>query len=149
MTNFLQPGGGSAVHVKRVDNPPPLRQRLRPPLTTQPWRIILYIGTDSVTSMGLELTTPLTLGRADLAEGHIPGVDLGPFGALDAGVSRRHAVLFCGDDGLYIRDLGSTNGTQINGFALQPKQSYRLRSGDKIELGRLQLSMSVVHTPGR
>ncbi|MCA9894532.1 MAG: FHA domain-containing protein, partial [Anaerolineae bacterium] len=39
---------------------------------------------------------------------------------------------------LYIEDLGSTNGTRINGFQLTPRQKYRLRDADELEFARLR-----------
>ncbi|GEM_PF-3270575 len=53
-------------------------------------------------------------------------------------VSRRHAEITCvsetgGADAWIIRDLGSTNGTYVNGALLTT--SYRLRVGDRIRLG--------------
>ncbi len=44
------------------------------------------------------------------------------------GVSVRHAELFTRDDGLWVRDLGSTNGTFVNGRGVQGEQS--LAAGD-------------------
>jgi pSer/pThr/pTyr-binding forkhead associated (FHA) protein len=143
MTN--QPA--STAYFQRTQNPSLQQQQVRQTQTfaANPWRIILYIGkTETVTSMGLEVSTPLTVGRADLVEGYIPGVDLGPFGGQDAGVSRRHAVLWGTQDALYIRDLGSTNGTHINGFKLQPKLTYKLRNGDRIEVGQMQCTLRIV-----
>jgi len=50
----------------------------------------------------------------------------------DTGVSRRHAeVRHEGDDHVLV-DLGSTNGTLVNG---RPIERVRLASGDRIELG--------------
>jgi FHA domain-containing protein len=143
MTN--QPG--STTYLQRAQNPTLSQQPFRQTQTfaAQPWRVILYIGkTETVMSMGLEVSTPLTIGRADLVEQYIPGVDLGPFGAQDAGVSRRHAVLWGTNDALFIRDLNSTNGTLINGFKLQPKVSYKLRNGDRIEVGQLHCTLRIV-----
>ncbi|MEL6310133.1 MAG: FHA domain-containing protein [Chloroflexota bacterium] len=37
-----------------------------------------------------------------------------------------------------MEDLGSTNGTRINGFQLTADQKYRLRDGDEIEFARLR-----------
>jgi pSer/pThr/pTyr-binding forkhead associated (FHA) protein len=84
------------------------------------------------------------LGRADPEEGYVPAIDLGPYGAHDAGVSRRHAVLFSAEGGLYIRDLGSTNGTRINGFDLEPNQAYKLHEGDRLEFGHVKTQFHVV-----
>jgi hypothetical protein len=51
----------------------------------------------------------------------------------EANVSRRHAELRPTADGWIITDLGSTNGTRVNGR--QIRGSERLRAGDEIELG--------------
>ena len=47
-------------------------------------------------------------------------------------VFRRHAQLFFRDDKWVIRDLGSTNGTRVNGV---PVGRCRLRPGDRVALG--------------
>lgn len=50
----------------------------------------------------------------------------------DAQSSRHHAEIRAGADGYRIRDLGSTNGTYLNGVAVQ---EHRLRDGDEIRIG--------------
>ena len=67
------------------------------------------------------------------------GLDMTPYGAFDCGVSRQHAMFILRRDGVYVQDLGSTNGTRINGFSLAPKRIYRLRNGDEVEFGRLRI----------
>src|SRR5438128_8443282 len=52
----------------------------------------------------------------------------------DNTVSRRHAELMPGDDGWVLRDLGSSNGTYINGLRITNK--YALKLGDQIRVGR-------------
>src|SRR5438045_2733202 len=52
----------------------------------------------------------------------------------DNTVSRRHAELTPGDDGWVLRDLGSSNGTYING--LRVTNRYILKLGDQIRVGR-------------
>ena len=54
----------------------------------------------------------------------------------DSNVSRRHAELARTDAGWTIADLGSTNGTRVNG---QRITSQVLRSGDVITLGLIEL----------
>ena len=49
-------------------------------------------------------------------------------------VSRRHAQISRDKNGYLIRDLGSKNGTFINGSQLKDS-AYRLKSGDRIEIG--------------
>jgi hypothetical protein len=51
----------------------------------------------------------------------------------DAGVGWRHALLERRWDGDWVRDLGSTNGTFVNGARIGGE--YRLQTGDVISLG--------------
>jgi len=54
----------------------------------------------------------------------------------DPGVSRRHAQVKRQPDGsLALLDLGSTNGTKINGIAIEPNILVPLKDGDRITLG--------------
>src|SRR5436190_21262525 len=47
-------------------------------------------------------------------------------------VSGRHALIICANDAYYLTDMGSSNGTQINGKRV--KGSTRLDPGDIIDL---------------
>ena len=51
-------------------------------------------------------------------------------------VSGEHAVIFQSGSDLYLEDLGSTNGTTVNG---QPIKKHLLQSGDTIEIGKYKL----------
>jgi pSer/pThr/pTyr-binding forkhead associated (FHA) protein len=56
----------------------------------------------------------------------------------DSDVSRRHAIIEVFEDELvYIRDLGSTNGTYVNG---QRVSTVKLSPSDQLKLGRCTLS---------
>ncbi len=59
----------------------------------------------------------------------------------DANVSRRHAAFIRLEQGWAISDLGSTNGTTVNGGRVE---RARLRDGDMIEIGLTRL---VYHDP--
>lgn len=48
------------------------------------------------------------------------------------GISRLHAKLMRRDDGMYLSDLNSTNGTYINGDQLDVGVDYRLEEGDMV-----------------
>src|SRR5215212_1674399 len=52
----------------------------------------------------------------------------------DNTVSRRHAELTPGDENWIIKDLGSSNGTYINGVRVTNR--YNLKLGDQIRVGR-------------
>lgn len=103
--------------------------------------LTLLVGMEGEVSPALRLVIAdeAILGRADEEGGYRPDLDLGPYGARDAGVSRRHARISQRHGALFLSDLGSVNGTRINGFALEPDQACRLREGDRVELGHLLL----------
>lgn len=51
----------------------------------------------------------------------------------EAGVSRKHARIQMEDAGIFIEDLGSSNGTKVNGETISKKQ--QLKGGDSISMG--------------
>jgi pSer/pThr/pTyr-binding forkhead associated (FHA) protein len=58
----------------------------------------------------------------------------------EATISRAHAAIGYDKDGFFMQDLGSTNGTRVNG-----KQEARiaLSDGDELRLGKLRLRITV------
>ncbi|MBC7174183.1 MAG: FHA domain-containing protein, partial [Polyangiaceae bacterium] len=68
----------------------------------------------------------LTVGRAETC-----GLPLS-----DADLSREHALIRRGDDGVWVEDLGSKNGLKVNGRVIERR---RLRDRDEIEIGRTAL----------
>jgi hypothetical protein len=77
---------------------------------------------------------PMLLGRASEAEGYRPDFDMTFYDEGDY-VSRRHARITHGRGGYFVTDLGSSNGTTVNGQTLIPHRAYRLRNGDRIKVG--------------
>jgi hypothetical protein len=51
-------------------------------------------------------------------------------------VSGEHAVIYSSAGEVYLEDLGSTNGTTVNG---QPIKKHLLQSGDSVEIGKYRL----------
>ena len=58
-----------------------------------------------------------------------------------ATVSRRHARLSLAGKALKVEDLGSTNGTALNGAALASDAPVALQTGAKLRLGDVELSI--------
>src|SRR5216117_1818974 len=73
-----------------------------------------------------ELVTPITIGRE---EGNALRLN-------DERVSRYHAKVQIEDNDIILTDLDSTNGTRVNGTAIQIR---RLRPGDQVSIGRTML----------
>ena len=57
----------------------------------------------------------------------------------DDTLSRRHARLFAEGRAIFIEDLGSTNGTLVNGTRLNPGARWAVSDGDRIEMGAVQI----------
>jgi hypothetical protein len=100
-----------------------------------------------LTLMGTDITleVPVTvraiLGRAHESNVHDPDVDLGKYGAQVLGVSRQHAALYRMNHLILIADLGSHNGTFLNGDRLEPKRFHILHDGDVIQLANLSMQI--------
>lgn len=60
----------------------------------------------------------------------------------DEEISRRHAAIRPGDGGIEIEDLGSTNGTYVNGVRIEA--TTRLAGGDTVKLGRSVIQVESV-----
>jgi hypothetical protein len=91
-------------------------------MAAQPYELKMRSGPNPGMTFPLE-QEEILLGR-DLAN----DITIG-----DPEVSRRHARFFMRDDNVFVEDLGSTNGTFLNGERISsPKQ---LRVGDVITLG--------------
>lgn len=54
------------------------------------------------------------------------------FGIAVTPISRLHAQITKRDDRYYIQDLGSSNGTYLNGMRLDSKADYLLNDGDRV-----------------
>ena len=93
-----------------------------------------------LTAAGPRGPVPITarrmlIGRAEESDVFLP----------DALLSRRHAEIEQRDDGCYLIDLGSSNGTFLNGQRVVGEQ--RLRNGDLIALGDSRLLFSDTAAP--
>ena len=88
------------------------------------------------TREGDETTVPLTGTRVTLGRFHENDV----FFPDDRGLSRRHLALEKQGDDWFVSDLGSKNGTFVNGVRLEGP--HRLRAGDVIAAGQITATLS-------
>ncbi len=82
-----------------------------------------------------------TLGRVSEGQPIMPDVDLSPYQAYAAGVSRLHAIVKRSADGMAFMDLGSANGSFLNGKRLAPNEEHPLRHGDVVALGKMKIQI--------
>jgi pSer/pThr/pTyr-binding forkhead associated (FHA) protein len=93
------------------------------------YQLIPLSGTRSRES-GWRLDLPATIGRGSEASLCID----------DESISRSHCQIYLApDESLQVRDLGSTNGTYVNGERI--RQHHSLFPGDVLQIGALTLKV--------
>lgn len=85
--------------------------------------------------------TEFTLGRVSDAQPIMPDIDLTPYQAYSSGVSRLHAVFKREGQQVFVKDLGSSNGTYLNGKRLKSNVDQPLTHGDLLSLGKLKIQI--------
>jgi hypothetical protein len=91
--------------------------------------------------------TELIVGRTTPNSSLVPDIDLSPIQAEDYGVSRLHLSLSYNPEHhtLTIVDLGSANGTYINGQRLHPHELRVLRQGDELRMAKMIMTVLFQH----
>jgi hypothetical protein len=91
----------------------------------------------------------LFIGRSSDKNAIIPDIDLAEAGGERLGVSRLHLSIKYSPDGevIQVADIGSINGTLINGRKIHTKEIKILQDSDELQLGKLILWVHFYH-PG-
>ncbi len=110
------------------------------PLTAR----LIVLGTNEIAAQfPLDVEGEHLIGRPDQMHGISPSVDLSRFDPA-GGVSRRHAKIILRAQQFLIEDLGSANGTIINGTVkLLPQIQHVLSSGDEVRIGSTSLKFVI------
>ena len=111
---------------------------LPPPLVGN--AISLHI-LDTGNILPLEGRENFTLGRTAEGQLILPDIDLSPYRAYEKGVSRLHASFHISGGQVTITDLGSVNGTRVNGKKIIPNSPLPLNHGDILTLGKLKVQV--------
>ncbi len=106
---------------------------------TDAWGSLHLLDTGQV--LPLSARNEFTMGRISEGQPIMPDIDLSPFQAYAAGVSRLHAVIKREAGRIIFMDLGSANGTYINGKRLSPNIEQIVNHGDIIALGKLKMQI--------
>jgi FHA domain len=117
--SLVMDGDDGAAVARRDRHGPDLRAGVDPRL-----EVVAAMGLDAGTAF--ELADGATMGRADGSD--IPIDD--PF------ASSVHARIFPRGQFMYIEDMGSTNGTYLNGRRLRAAE--RLKVGDTVRIGETE-----------
>jgi pSer/pThr/pTyr-binding forkhead associated (FHA) protein len=82
---------------------------------------------------GLEV--PIDRARIVIGRGRMADLAL-----AEATISRAHAAIGFDDEGFFVEDLESTNGTRVNGTRIRKQ---RLKDKDEIQMGKLVIGVSL------
>ncbi len=110
--------------------------------------ISLYL-VDSGQILHLTDRAEYSLGRTTEGQPILPDVDFSPYDAYTQGVSRLHATLKVNEQKIIITDLGSSNGTRVNGQKIMPHIDYPVNHGDVVSLGKLKIQILVRMVDGK
>jgi pSer/pThr/pTyr-binding forkhead associated (FHA) protein len=102
---------------------------------------ILILDQDEVIHLGGR--NDYTFGRSTKGQTIIPDIDLNPYNAYESGVSRLHANINITGQEVTIQDLGSANGTRLNGKRLNPHSEYPLNHGDILIFGQFKIQVLI------
>src|SRR5271163_2988821 len=87
-------------------------------------------------------TIPLALPQFKIGRGE--GCQLRP---NNDQVSREHAMFEVTSDAVFVQDLGSRNGTEVNSKKLTAHEPYTLKNGDLVKVGPLTFAVSIEGAP--
>jgi hypothetical protein len=124
-----------------ADNIPTLERRKTAqfPKDLDNWASLHLLDSGQILPLGDR--TEFTLGRVSEAQPIMPDIDLTPYQAYANGVSRLHAVLKREGKRVFVMDLGSSNGTYLNGIRLTPNVDQTISHGDMLALGKLKIQI--------
>lgn len=77
-------------------------------------------------------------GNRPVSVGRLPGSDLE---LQDGSVSRNHAKMRVEDGRVMICDLGSSNGTAINGYKMEPNKWYGIPDGARVNFADFEVKL--------
>ncbi len=94
-------------------------------------------GATAIVQTGFYSGLEVALDRERIVIGRGRKADLA---LAEATISRAHAAVGFDGEGFYVEDLGSTNGTMVNGARIERQ---RLKHDDEIQMGKLVIGVTL------
>jgi hypothetical protein len=139
--DYLTTQNITTQQFERVSDRIPKNDSYQPFDGSDAWGSLHLLDTGQV--LPLSVRNEFTMGRISEGQPIMPDIDLSPYQAYAAGVSRLHAVIKRDGSRIIFIDLGSANGTYINGKRLTANTEQTLNHGDIIALGKLKMQILV------
>lgn len=110
------------------------------------WKFVLVSPDKSLSPIAVQAVGDVIIGRSE--EGVTPDLDLTSHQQnAQRSISRVHAVIRPGEKQITLTDLGSTNGTYIDGEKLVAGRPITLRDRATITLGTTHLQIQIIEKP--
>lgn len=107
---------------------------------------IKLVHRDSGSEFALEPNqSEFLVGRPDPVIGVMPEINLGPLDAKRT-LSRRHAKVLC-EGGMWAvrEEVGTTNGTALNGRRVRTGETVPIQAGDSMRFGAIELDVRALN----
>jgi pSer/pThr/pTyr-binding forkhead associated (FHA) protein len=128
-------------HLKRVEGQDTGEATPAPPPTTVSESLVSLNIVSSGDILPISGQDEVTVGRVSEGQPVIPDIDLTPYKAYESGVSRMHASIRLVNDQVMVTDLGSANGTRINGRKITANVPHPIKHGDILTLGKFKIQV--------
>ena len=134
----IYPGQGQEGGSKPIEEVP-----RKPPSKPLPDTLVSLKLLEDGTVLPLEGGLEFTLGRVSGNQPILPDIDLTPYRAYESGVSRLHTTIKIEKLGVTVTDLGSANGTRVNGKKIAPHTPLSIQNGDILTLGKFKIQVLI------
>lgn len=143
-TSTIKTGQPTTQELSPVDALKPLSDQFSFDLPEDGEQINLALNLVSVGEvLHLSGQDEYTLGRVSEGQPIVPDIDLSVYKAYESGVSRMHASIRKYETMVSVTDLGSANGTRINGRQISAHIPYPLKNGDILTLGKFKIQILI------
>ena len=106
--------------------------------------LMVVFEADQFENIVVPVGKTILVGREHASNAAQPELDLTAHDGLTRGVSRLHASVRHAADGWWLTDLGSSNGSWINGERMAPRAPCHLEAVSRVRLGRLDFHLIVL-----
>lgn len=125
----------------RAEAPAPAPAAAPPPAAPPVPGALRLVHPGSGQQFALAGGSEFLVGRPDPVTGINPEINLGPLD-LTRSLSRRHAKIVLADGQVLLReDVGTTNGTFVNGVRIKTGEPVALKAGDKLKFGSVEIDV--------
>jgi pSer/pThr/pTyr-binding forkhead associated (FHA) protein len=106
-------------------------------------RTFILFNTESEKVIDIPDQDEFTIGRFVDGQVITPDVDLNLYDAYDKGISRLHATIRIDRSKkmVFVIDLGSANGSSVNGYEIPANSEVPLNHGDVLTLGKFNMKV--------